>query len=60
MDYFEKAIDFGVVALQTLAYQIKESSPKPLSSSGVRVFGMLQNVAFVWGFVALVVIVICN
>lgn len=54
------AVAFGVAALQCLAFELKAENPTPLSASMVRCFGVLQNIAFVVGFIALVIIVMCN
>jgi len=53
---FAIAIVFGVIALQSISFELKEGR-LPFGSRIVRVSGIIQNLSFLWGFVALVVIV---
>lgn len=56
---FGLVVLFGVIALQSLAWELKENAD-PFKAFLVRYCGALQNILFVGGFVALVRIVISS
>src|SRR5262245_16225308 len=53
---FAVVIAAGIVALQSIAYELKQGR-NPYKAIVVRGSGIVQNLAFLWGFIALLVIV---
>jgi hypothetical protein len=51
------AIIFGVLALMAISFHLSKDQSNPIASSKVQWFGVLQNVFFVFGILALLILI---